>query len=193
MPYADFLIPIFDRFYRAERKQTDVRLFTEIIRLLVGGESHTESIGLSPVLMAVMETNGAICSSQTFSSPSYPGAPATPLHVLTDPFDAALTGEPADRRAPTGVGALAPECRELRGDVGLWRLRNSLADTRMKSGVMGIAKSHSPTCWPHQAHIHRTVERISPPSGTGSGRGWVIGRIWRGSLRIRRPGAPPRG
>ncbi|WP_062433994.1 FxsB family cyclophane-forming radical SAM/SPASM peptide maturase [Herbidospora daliensis] len=154
VPYADFLIPIFDRFYRTERKRTDVRLFTEIIRLLVGGKSHTESIGLSPVLMAVVETNGAIQQSDILKS-SYPGAPATPLHVLTDPFDAALT-EPAIIARQLGAGALAPECRgcEVMSVCGGGLYAHRYDE---QSGFMNRSV-YCPDLLALIRHIHRTLE-----------------------------------
>ena len=45
-PYADWLIAIFDHWYRAPH--TRIRLFEEIMHLLLGGSSATEMVGLSP-------------------------------------------------------------------------------------------------------------------------------------------------
>lgn len=86
-PYADWLAPIFDRWYHAA--ETEVRLFTEILRLISGRPSRSESVGLSPALLAVVETDGSIEQSDILKS-AYHGAAATRLHVLRDPFDAAL-------------------------------------------------------------------------------------------------------
>ncbi|WP_030453043.1 FxsB family cyclophane-forming radical SAM/SPASM peptide maturase [Herbidospora cretacea] len=107
-PYADWLIPIFDRWYRTA--ETEVRIFTEILRLITGRPSRSESIGLSPALLAVVETDGSIEQSDILKS-AYHGAAATPLHVLRDPFDAALR-LPSLVARQIGVEALSPVCRE---------------------------------------------------------------------------------
>ncbi|MCQ0015909.1 radical SAM protein [Actinomadura madurae] len=72
-PYADWLIAVFDRWYHAPRKETGVRLFEEIINLLLGGQSRSENIGLSP----------SPCSSSTpteRSSRSTRSRSPTPAH-----------------------------------------------------------------------------------------------------------------
>nr|BFE78761.1 hypothetical protein GCM10020093_013620 [Planobispora longispora] len=88
-PYADWLIPIFDRWYGSPSQETEIRFFTEIMRLLLGQDSRTETVGLSPVRMAVIETDGSIEQSDILKS-SYPGAAATRMHILRDSFDAVL-------------------------------------------------------------------------------------------------------
>ncbi|MGJ6965723.1 FxsB family cyclophane-forming radical SAM/SPASM peptide maturase [Streptosporangium sp. G11] len=107
-PYADWLIPIFDRWYGSAADQTEVRLFREIMRLLTGGASRSETVGLSPARMAVVETDGSIEQSDILKS-SYHGAAATRLHLLRDPFDAALM-HPAMAARQIGELALAPVC-----------------------------------------------------------------------------------
>ncbi len=59
-PYGDWLIEIFDRWYAVEAADVRIRLFSEIIRLLFGRMSASEAVGLSPVAVAVVETNGEI-------------------------------------------------------------------------------------------------------------------------------------
>ncbi|MEV4378082.1 MULTISPECIES: FxsB family cyclophane-forming radical SAM/SPASM peptide maturase [Streptosporangium] len=107
-PYADWLIPIFDRWYGSVADQTEVRLFREIMRLLTGGASRSETVGLSPARMAVVETDGSIEQSDILKS-SYHGAAATRLHLLRDSFDAALT-HPSMAARQIGELALAPVC-----------------------------------------------------------------------------------
>jgi uncharacterized protein len=108
-PYADWLIAVFDRWYEAPRLETRIRLFEEIMAVLLGGQSRVEGVGLSPAAMVVVETDGAIEESDMLTS-AYPGAGATGLHVDRDSFDAVLspTGTPARQR---GQAALAPSCR----------------------------------------------------------------------------------
>lgn len=108
-PYADWLIEIFDRWYTAPRQETRVRLFGEIMHLLLGGTSTSEAIGLSPVTVVVIETDGSIEQSDMLKS-AYPGAPETGLHVADHPFDAVLALPPVAARQ-LGELALADECR----------------------------------------------------------------------------------
>ncbi|WP_083418881.1 FxsB family cyclophane-forming radical SAM/SPASM peptide maturase [Pseudofrankia sp. BMG5.36] len=117
-PYADWLIPVFDRWYEAPRRPTDVRLFSEIIHVLLGGRSGTEDIGLTPSSVLVIETDGALEQVDALKA-AYPGAPATGLTVADGPFDLAL-GHPAVVARQQGVAGLSAECRrcEIRDVCG---------------------------------------------------------------------------
>ncbi|HEU5161308.1 MAG TPA: FxsB family cyclophane-forming radical SAM/SPASM peptide maturase [Streptosporangiaceae bacterium] len=88
-PYGDWLVTTFDRWYRSPTMRTRVRLFNEIMRLLFGKRSSGEAVGLSPVAIAVVETNGQIEQVDSLKS-AYDGAAGTTLHVSRDPFEAAL-------------------------------------------------------------------------------------------------------
>ncbi|MBT2227900.1 FxsB family cyclophane-forming radical SAM/SPASM peptide maturase [Nonomuraea sp. NEAU-A123] len=109
-PYADWLIPIFDRWYGAARRETEVRLFADILHLLMGGTSSSETLGLGPARMVVIEADGGIQQSDTLKS-AYPGAPVTGFHVARDTFDAVLR-HPAVMTRQLGAEALAKECRD---------------------------------------------------------------------------------
>ncbi|MGR6913283.1 FxsB family cyclophane-forming radical SAM/SPASM peptide maturase [[Actinomadura] parvosata] len=108
-PYADWLIEIFDQWYAAPARPANVRLFDEIIYLLVGGASASEQIGLSPTAMVVVETDGTIEQSDILKS-AYEGAPLTGLHVFRDSFDDALR-LPGIAARQIGWGALSDTCR----------------------------------------------------------------------------------
>jgi len=107
-PYADWLIAVFDRWYGAPRRETGVRLFEEIIQGLLGGTSRMEGIGLGPLALVVVETDGAIEMSDTLAS-TYHGAASTGLHVDTDPFDAVLS-LPVVRAQQSGADGLPTVC-----------------------------------------------------------------------------------
>ena len=109
-PHADWLIAIFDRWYRAPRRETGVRLFEDIIDLVLGGSSRSEQVGLSPVAVVVVETDGDIELVDSLKS-SYPGACATGLTVFADSFDAAFD-HPGVVARQIGVAALSPTCLE---------------------------------------------------------------------------------
>ncbi|MEV6040813.1 FxsB family cyclophane-forming radical SAM/SPASM peptide maturase [Nonomuraea sp. NPDC052116] len=85
-PYATWLATVFDQWYATPSHGTRVRLFDEIIHLLLGGESATEQIGLSPAAMIVIETDGEIEQSDLLKS-AFEGAGSTGLHVTRDSFD----------------------------------------------------------------------------------------------------------
>jgi uncharacterized protein len=111
-PYADWLIPVFDRWYHAPRQETKVRLFTEIINVLLGGISRVEGIGTAPAVIAVVETDGAIEGSDMLAS-AYQGAGATELTVDSDSFDDALR-RPVFVAAQAGRAGLARACQDCR-------------------------------------------------------------------------------
>jgi uncharacterized protein len=107
-PYGDWLVAVFDRWYGVPVRETRVRLFGEIIRLLLGGASRTESVGLSPVAMAVVETDGSIEQVDTLKS-AYEGAAATGLYVARDTFDTVLL-VPSIAARQIGDRALSARC-----------------------------------------------------------------------------------
>jgi uncharacterized protein len=106
-PYADWLMPLFDRWYRS-LPGTEVRLFDELVRLHLGGSSTSEALGLSPVGMVVIETDGSVEEADTLKS-AYEGAAATGLHVERDSLDDALW-TPGVVARQIGAAALSPEC-----------------------------------------------------------------------------------
>jgi uncharacterized protein len=109
-PYGDWLISVFDHWYPAPG--TRIRIFEEIMQLLLGGASTSEVVGLTPARMIVIETDGSIAQEDTLRA-AFDGAPATGLHVAQHPFDAALA-LPEIAARQIGRRGLAPECRECR-------------------------------------------------------------------------------
>ncbi|GLZ08570.1 radical SAM protein [Actinomadura sp. NBRC 104412] len=109
-PYGDWLIKVFDRWYGAEVRETRIRLFTSVLRLLLGLRVTHETVGLGPISVVVVETNGQIEQVDSLKS-AFEGATGTPLHVSRDPFDSALMLPPIVARQ-IGPRALASACRE---------------------------------------------------------------------------------
>ena len=109
VPYANWLIAVFKRWYAAPSRETRVRLFEEIIHLLLGGSSESEAVGLTPTSLIVVETDGSIEQADALKS-AYDGAAATGLHVARDPFDAALR-LPQIAARQIGLQALSDECQ----------------------------------------------------------------------------------
>lgn len=107
--YADWLIAVFERWYRAPVQETQIRLFTELIQLVLGNQGAVEGLGLAPSTLIVVDTDGSIKQLDSLSS-AYDGAAETGLHVGTDAFDAAL-GHPTTVARQIGADALAEQCQ----------------------------------------------------------------------------------
>jgi uncharacterized protein len=106
--YAEWLIAVFDRWYDSAIRETHIRIFEEIINLLLGGKSATEVVGLTPTSLIVIETDGSIEQSDALKS-TYHGAARTGLHIVRDSFDTALQ-LPEIAARQLGLGALSDEC-----------------------------------------------------------------------------------
>ena len=109
-PHADWLIPIFDRWFDAPSREVRVRYFEEIVNLVLGGRSQVETIGLTPATLVVVETNGMIEQVDSLKS-AFDGAAATGLSVFDSSFDDALA-TPGMAARQMGAGALCQACRD---------------------------------------------------------------------------------
>jgi len=107
--YADWLIAVFERWYSSPRQETRIRLFAELIQLVLGGPGGVEGLGLQPATLIVVETDGSIRQLDSLSS-AYPGAADTGLHVLADSFEAALF-HPTTIARQIGAAALPGKCQ----------------------------------------------------------------------------------
>ncbi|MEU0570729.1 FxsB family cyclophane-forming radical SAM/SPASM peptide maturase [Nonomuraea sp. NPDC005983] len=108
-PYADWLIPIFDRWYNAPVRQTSIRLFDEIINLVLGGQSRAETVGLAPFQSLTIDTNGSIDFCHQLKS-AFNGAAITGHNVSRDSLDALLL-QPGVVARQMGVHALCDTCK----------------------------------------------------------------------------------
>jgi uncharacterized protein len=108
-PYGEWLSIVFDRWYDAPHKETSVRIFEEIINGVLGGGSRSESIGLSPVSLIVVDTDGTLEQVDALRS-AFPGARGTGgLNVFDDTLDQALDHEAVIARQ-SGTAALSEIC-----------------------------------------------------------------------------------
>lgn len=106
-PYGRWLATVFDHWY-GSGLATEIRFFREIITLILGGQSRIESIGLSPVTLLVIDTNGDLEQVDTLRS-AYNGAAGTGMNVFRNSFDDALE-HPGVMFRQAGTAALAEEC-----------------------------------------------------------------------------------
>ena len=107
--YADWLISVFERWYGAPRQETRIRLFSELIQLILGNPGEVEGLGLLPSTLVVVDTDGSIKQLDSLSS-TYPGAADTGFDVMSGGFDDILD-HPTTVARQIGVEALSAECR----------------------------------------------------------------------------------
>jgi uncharacterized protein len=107
--YADWLIRVFERWYAAPGQETSIRLFSELIQLVLGQSGAVEGLGLLPSTLVVVDTDGAIKELDSLSS-SYAGAADTGLHIASNSFDDAL-GHPTTVARQIGAAALSAQCQ----------------------------------------------------------------------------------
>ncbi|MGW0872394.1 FxsB family cyclophane-forming radical SAM/SPASM peptide maturase [Streptomyces sp. NPDC002740] len=107
--HGEWLCAVFDRWWRAGRRETRVRLFEECVALLLGLPSVSEALGLAPFDAVVVETDGSIEQVDALKS-AYHGAARTGLDVFRHTFDEALL-HPAVAARQAGAAALADQCR----------------------------------------------------------------------------------
>jgi uncharacterized protein len=112
--YGAWLAAAFDEWYAVRPAGPRVRLFEEILALVLGGQSRSESVGTSPAAMVVVETDGSIQQVDALKV-AYQGAPETGLNVRDDTFDDALRELGETHRPPprTEVSPLCRRCPEF--------------------------------------------------------------------------------
>ena len=107
--YADWLISVFERWYGAPRQETRIRLFSELIQLILGNPGEVEGLGLLPSTLVVVDTDGSIKQLDSLSS-TYPGAADTGFDVMSGGFDDILD-HPTTVARQIGAEALSADCR----------------------------------------------------------------------------------
>ncbi len=106
--HARWLLTAFDRWDAAGRPMP-VRLFDSVISTCHGGPSLTESMGVGPSDLVVIETDGTLEQADSLKI-AYDGAPATGFDVFSHSFDTAA-GHPGVLARQQGVAGLSAECR----------------------------------------------------------------------------------
>ena len=106
--YAEWLLRIFDR-WDATGQPMPVRLFDSVISTCRGGPSLTESMGVGPSDLLVIETDGTLEQADSLKI-AYDGAPETGFDVFSHSFDT-VAGHPGMVARQQGVAGLSAECR----------------------------------------------------------------------------------
>ncbi|MFF3177200.1 radical SAM/SPASM protein FxsB, inactivated metallohydrolase extension form [Streptomyces sp. NPDC057900] len=106
--YADWLLAVFDRWQELGRP-VPVRIFSSVLSTLNGGPSLTESLGLAPTDLVVVETDGSLEQVDSLKS-AYEGAAATGFDVFTHAFDEVAV-HPGVRARQLGLEGVSETCR----------------------------------------------------------------------------------
>ncbi len=106
--YARWLLRIFDHWDRLGRP-VPVRLFESLLSTLRGGPSLTESLGLAPTDLVVVETDGTLEQVDSLKS-AFEGAAATGFNVFDHAFDQ-VAAHPGVRARQLGLAGVSDSCR----------------------------------------------------------------------------------
>ncbi|MER5637498.1 FxsB family cyclophane-forming radical SAM/SPASM peptide maturase [Kitasatospora sp. NPDC002227] len=107
-PYADWLQAVYDR-WTARGRPVPVRLFDSVHRTLQGRSSLTESLGLDPADLVVVETDGTLEQADSLKT-AYDGAPETGFDLFEHGLDR-VARHPAMVRRQSGLAGLSAQCR----------------------------------------------------------------------------------
>ncbi|MFC8917199.1 radical SAM/SPASM protein FxsB, inactivated metallohydrolase extension form [Streptomyces sp. NPDC057116] len=106
--YAEWLLTVFDR-WNDQGRPVPVRLFESVLSTLGGGPSLTESLGLAPTDLVVVETDGTLEQVDSLKS-AYEGAAATGFDVFRHSFDE-VAAHPGVRVRQLGLDGVSDTCR----------------------------------------------------------------------------------
>jgi uncharacterized protein len=107
-PYADWLWRVYER-WNAQDRPVPVRMFDSLHRTLRGMSSLTESLGLAPADLVVVETDGTLEQADSLKT-AYDGAAATGFDVFRHDFDTAAR-HPGMIDRQQGLAGLSAQCR----------------------------------------------------------------------------------
>lgn len=108
-PYGVWLAKIFDHWYSGPPQRCQVRMFSEIIHVMLGGQAAVETVGLSPVSLVVIDSDGSLEQVDTLRS-AYKGAIDTGLNIYTHDLNAAAL-HPDIVARQLGRNGLSEECQ----------------------------------------------------------------------------------
>ncbi|MEV7779745.1 FxsB family cyclophane-forming radical SAM/SPASM peptide maturase [Kitasatospora sp. NPDC088351] len=107
-PYADWLLTVYER-WEADGRPFAVRTFESVHRTLRGLSSLTESLGLEPSDLVVLETDGTFEQADSLKT-AFDGAPATGLDVFRHSLDE-VARHPGIGVRQAGLAGLSAVCR----------------------------------------------------------------------------------
>lgn len=157
--YADWLTRIFDAWNECGRP-VPIRLFDSLETLAAGGPSQSEAVGLDPVDLLVVETDGEWEQVDSLKT-AYDGAPATGFNVFAHSADEAAA-HPAVAARRQGLASLGPDCQKC-SVVG--RCGGGLVSHRYRTGT-GF-RNPSVYC----ADLKELIHHVEAPAVRAAGDG----------------------
>ncbi|MFG2879978.1 radical SAM/SPASM protein FxsBH, inactivated beta-hydroxylase extension form [Streptomyces sp. NPDC048337] len=106
--YARWLLEAFDH-WDAQGRPVPVRMFDSLLSTLRGGPSLTESLGLAPTDLVVVETDGTLEQADSLKT-AHEGAAATGFDVFRHSFDE-VAAHPGIRARQLGLAGVSAPCR----------------------------------------------------------------------------------
>jgi uncharacterized protein len=110
-PYADWLIPIFDRWFLNSSGTIQIRIFEELMQNLCGGMGSLESLGLRPVTLLVVAPDGSFEGVDTLKVVG-PGAQVLGYNSIQHSLDEVSTHPKVTMRqlGETGLCTICSSC-----------------------------------------------------------------------------------
>lgn len=109
-PIADYLLPIFDAWLERDDPSIEIRLFENLLGVLMGGRSVSDAFGNIPMRYAIIEADGAIEGLDALRVCGNNLA-ASGLNVQTHSLDDLPLGNPVVYEAASHGFALPDRCR----------------------------------------------------------------------------------
>ena len=111
-PYAEWLIPIFDRWFSGDRRHIRIRYFEEILEHLMGGPGCLESLGLGPATLVIIAPDGSYEGVDTLKV-VMPGEHILGLNVFEHSAEEVLV-HPKVKFRQSGISVLCEDCKVCR-------------------------------------------------------------------------------
>jgi uncharacterized protein len=106
--YGDWLCAVFDVWFDAP-PVVGIRIFEELLNVLLGGASRSEAVGQSAPESLVIETDGSLEQTDALKV-AFAGAAATGYNIFEHSFEA-LSADPTAFGSSTGFETLSPTCQ----------------------------------------------------------------------------------
>lgn len=106
--YGEWVIDLYDQWVAGDY-DFEIRELHDIMKLILGGHASSEVHGLTPVDLAVVETNGNIEAADTLKG-TYPDATQLGFNILSNSFSEAIT-KVDNRLRQEGLRNLSDQCQ----------------------------------------------------------------------------------
>jgi uncharacterized protein len=197
-PYGTWLSTIFRRWV-ADGRTVPIRLFDSLQSAGIGGPSTTETVGLDPADLAVIETDGEWEQADSIKT-AFDGAPTTGLNIFDHSVDEVVQ-HPAIAQRQRPLEGLCPTCRacpvvtQCGGGLFAHRYRSTngfdnpsvyCGDLIALIGVINAQPARPRQADHMSAHEPGVPTSILDQIGSGFGDAEAIGYLNKSELAIRR-------